>query len=450
MEGYLHPDVLSSETEPHQIVMRSTAPAICGEGPARTSKTVRNLRKLFALHAKYPKFQSCIVRANAVDLNNTIRETIPDLLRYDFEDPRSLIKQRGGPTRFTELHFPGGGKCVLGGMSRPGSVLGGKYDLIFLNELSQFTLQQFQILKTRVAGDAANWRLDDGSIVSQMLCDTNPDLDDHWMYQLEADGLLEFVKFGFKDNPFFYRKGRWSRVGVRTVEQLDTLTGLEHDIYFKGLRVAPTGRVFNLKECHFVDELPEDLDQYFIYNAMDFGTSSPSVCLWIFEHFETQDVIVCREWRRTHTHSPIMAEEVKSFSMGPVKQTVIDNNEDIHKTLAKHGIPNVMTKKYAGSRMAGIHLIAAALKKTEDKQPGGLKFYRHLRCTSDSKLIEEKRPQSTIDEMNRLVYNDDKDDTDGERHGIDALCYYYLLKNRKKRMPKKRKGVVVDHRATGF
>ena len=57
----------------------------------------------------------------------------------------------------------------LGGMNRPGAVLGGKYDLAILSELSQFSEEQYQMIKTRVTGDSGKWKLTDGTVCFQML-----------------------------------------------------------------------------------------------------------------------------------------------------------------------------------------------------------------------------------------------------------------------------------------
>ena len=298
MSNYLHPQIFNGYTAPHQVMMTDRSREICAEGPARTSKTLRNLRKLLALHFRYEGFMSCIVRTNSVDLDDTIRYDLrTTLLKYQLDDPRSPIQQSGGPTRFHTLRI-NGGEMRLGGMNRPGRILGTEYDAIMLSELSQFTEEQYQMLKTRCSGSAGNWRDANGDVMFQISCDTNPDVPDSWMYKREDEGLLKFVKFGFMDNPYFYRSGRWSKVGKTTVDELDRgLTGIYHDRYFKGLRRAPEGMVFDLPDSAIVDELPDDLSRWMHYNAMDFGMSAPSVTLWIAENPQTQEVIVYREWR---------------------------------------------------------------------------------------------------------------------------------------------------------
>ena len=426
--NWLHPNIYQGQTAPHLVMMTDRHTEICAEGPARTSKTLRNLRKLLSLHFKHEGFMSCVVRTNSVDLDDTIRYDLRNtLLRYQLDDPRSPIEQSGGPTRFHTLRI-NGGEMRLGGMNRPGRILGTEYDAIMLSELSQFTEEQYQMLKTRCSGSAGNWRDDTGDVRFQIVCDTNPDVPDSWMYQREGEGLLKFVQFGFQDNPYFYRDGRWSRVGKTTVDELDRgLTGIYHDRYFKGLRRAPEGMVYDVKDSDIIDELP-DMSGWMHYNAMDFGMSAPSVTLWIAENPQTQEVVVYREWRHTQKTSIEMGHEVSKLRQvngERILGTVIDNDEEKQRLLRTHcQIPSDLTDKGPGSVFHRTLLVQEALKRNR------LKFYRHLRCNSDSELIRNKKPLDVISEM-RLAHfpanaKSDENPVKGDDHGIDALGYWFL------------------------
>ena len=209
------------------------------------------------------------------------------------------------------------------------------------------------------------------------------------MYQRETDGLLKFVKFGFQDNPYFFRQGRWSRVGKVTVDELDKgLTGIYHDRYFKGLRRAPEGMVYDVKDSDIIDELPDDIDRWLTYNAMDFGMSAPSVTLWIAENPHTEEVVVYREWRHTQKTSIEMGDEVRLIretNQERIIKTIIDNDEEKQRLLRTHcRIPSELTEKGPGSVFHRTLLVQEALKRNK------LKFYRHLRCNSDSELIRNK------------------------------------------------------------
>ena len=368
MSNYLHPQIYPGMTPAHKVMMTSRVTEIVAEGPARTSKTLRNLRKLLALHFRHEGFMSCVVRTNSVDLDDTVRYDLRNtLLKYELDDPRSPIQQSGGPTRFHTLYI-NGGEMRLGGMNRPGRILGTQYDAIMLSELSQFTEEQYQLLKTRCSGSAANWRDANGDVVCQLIGDTNPDSPDSWMYQRESDGLVKFVKFGFQDNPYFFRSGRWSKPGKATVDELNVgLTGIYHDRYFKGLRRAPEGMVFELAESDIVDELPSDLHKWIHYNAMDFGMSAPSVTLWIAENPQTEEVLVYREWRHTQKTSIEMGHEVRTLrevNGERILGTVIDNDEEKQRLLRTHcRISSELTEKGPGSVFHRTLFVQESLKR---------------------------------------------------------------------------------------
>lgn len=432
--AWQHPALFANESDNFERLMTSRCAEITAEGSTRTSKTLACLIKVFALHFKYPGLRSCIVRANNVDLDETIRYDIRNtLLRYALDDPRSPVRAEGGPTRFTRLHI-NGGECQLGGMNRPHHILGSERDIVFISQLEQLTQEQYELILTRCAGTSGVWRDADGTPRFQIIADCNPDIPGHWMYEREKADLMEFLHFTFEDNPLFYREGRWSKDGKITTERLDaSLTGIYHDRYFKGLRVAPEGAVFHLQDCHIIDALP-DLSTYDRYNAMDFGMDAPSVCLWIAWDRTTNDVIVYREWRRTHTNILEMGREINRINQENTEQiqaTIIDYDLQNHQLLHREcGIHATLAKKGPDSIMRGIHLLQDALNQTVINKPGGLRIYRHLCCNRDPNPDAKGHPD-LIREMRALQYDPNKSDAiiDKDDHGIDAFRYWYLWKH---------------------
>lgn len=430
MRSYLSPNILASDTEAYHDVMSSTEPEIAMEGPARTGKSIIGLRKALTIHAKHKGARTCIARAVAVDLDDTLRYDLREtVLRYQFDDPRSQIKAQGGLKKFDHLYL-NDGEMRLGGMNRPSAILGGEYDFSFLNELSQWTEEQYQLLKTRTSGSSGKWIGTNGEIYFQMLSDTNPDEESSWMYERETKGLLRFIPFTFKDNSYFYRNSRWSRVGKAVVEELDRgLVGLWHDRYFKGLRVTPSGIVYRLQPENILDDFP-DLTNCDLYRAADWGQTHPTICLWIAEHRETKDVFVYREWRKTHGDEDEFAQAFKAYSEGErIRTTIIDNDELRQKILRKHGIPSQFAYKGAGSVMNKVFLMQSALRRAVEGKDGGLYIYKHLVCNNDPNpdLLRE----SIIDEARNLYFSDTKDAPEKKGDDAwDALGYWYLYRNK--------------------
>ena len=426
------------------------------DGPTRFSKTMFILDYIFNLCFEQENLRIAIVRANAVDHNETIRHDIVNsLLRYNLQDSRlkGIIECVGGRA-FTELHV-NSSNIILVGMNNPTKMLGSEFDIIFNSQVEQLKKDQYEVLITRCAGTAGNW-IEDGRIRSQILSDANPDRKDHFLQLRKAKNQTKFISFGFQDNPLFYRNGDWTDIGLSYTQTLKQgLTGVNYDRYYKGEWASPEGAIFILKDEHIADILPwrrkhdhpefdeylddpaknkryayPPADQYNIFRMMDFGSTSPSVCLWLAEHKDTKDSIVFREWRQTGTDTLEMADHIKKHSVGRAKRTIIDNDNNIRRILAKKGIQASLAPKGSDSIKAGIDMIQEALRKTSEGLDGGLKIFRGLRCNRDPELHKRGLPLDLIAEMGAYVWEEDGDrPVKGNDHGIDPLRYYYLDRN---------------------
>ena len=405
-------------------------------GPTRVSKTLRVLEYIFYLHFTYKGFRSLVVRSDAVDLTSTIRASIKELLKYELDDPLSPISVRGGVDDFHTLKI-NGGEMVLGGMNRPGRVLGTKYDLVFYSQIEQSNEEQYQKLKTRVSGDAGNW-IEDGKRRYLFIGDANPDRGDHYLLERKRQGKLDWIDFGFEDNPLYYRNGdrtpEWS-----IVDELDQgLVGIWHDRFFKALWRSPEGAVFTIEDANIVHEIP-DLSECIIDRSCDWGQTHPSICLWIAEHKETGDITVYREWRKTHSDIDEMGGEMKVYSEDEtIVDTIIDHDENRQILLKKHhGIHAKFAYKGAGSIMDRIFLIQAALRRAVEGKPGGLYFYDKMLCNRDPHPDAHKSgsPKNLIAELQNLQFNENKDaPVDKHDDAFDALGYRFLYRAKKRKV----------------
>ncbi|MDE0316528.1 MAG: hypothetical protein OXM61_16705 [Candidatus Poribacteria bacterium] len=442
----MNPKILPYQSKNVERIFRSTSPELCVDGPARSGKTLAILQKIFHLHFKFPGLRSAIVRSDSVDLTDTIRYDIKDtLLRFRLDDKRSPVKYGvGGMNRFEYLYI-NDGEMRLGGMNRPGKVLGAEYDILFYSQAEQSTEEQHQLLKTRVAGSSGVWRNKKGEVLYQYIMDANPDSPDHYLKEREEEGLLDFVTLTFEDNPAFYWNGAWTRMGLSVTSELDrSLVGVYHDRFYKSLWVNPEGAVFGLdKGVHLIDRLPDDIGDYVFYNAMDFGMTAPSVCLWIGEHPKTKDVIVTRELRHSGLTIIELGDYVRELRKERILATVIDNDEEKQKLLLSHcRIPSQMARKGPGSIVDGIGLMQHALKNTSEGKEAGLRFYTGLRegMPTDARLLRSKEPLSVIKEMQNLSFKPKSRRTGsladdlpvGSDHGVDPLRYWFLWREERR------------------
>ena len=398
-----------------------------------------------------------IVRANAVDHSQTIRQDIANtLLRYHLQDKRfrGVVEVAGGKA-FTDLTV-NGNYITLVGMNNPTKILGSEFDIIFNSQVEQLKKDQYEILLTRCGGTSGKW-IEDGKIRSLVISDANPDRKDHFLQLRKKKNQTEFIKFNFEDNPLFFRDGEWTQIGLDYKETLRKgLTGVNFERYFLGEWTSPEGAVFIMRDEHVIETLPwrrtyddpdfdEILDdatknpkysipppmEYNVYRMMDFGSTAPSVCLWLAEHKDTKDTIVFQEWRKTQTDTLEMAAQVKKHNIGKPRKTIIDNDDNIRKILAKSGISATLAPKGHDSVKAGIDMIQEALRKTTEGRNGGIRFYRGLTCNSDPELENKGLSLDVIAEMGGYVWDETKDSPlrGQSDHGIDPLRYYYLDKN---------------------
>ena len=432
-----NPDLFAFESEKAiEVANYTTGVPLIVSGPTRTGKTMKLLEKNVQLHFANPGFRSLVLRSDAVDLTETIRRDLRDVLfKYHLDDPLSPIIADGfgGSQNFKALKI-NGGEMVFGGMNRPGRVLGTSFNLIYCSQIEQFTEEQYNFLMTRCAGDAPNWTDENGKRLGILIADANPDVDDHWLKQYEADGQVKFINFDFDDNPLYHRKGKRTDEGVTIIGNLDrSLTGIYHDRFFKGLWVKVEGRIFNLdKDVHLVDE-KETPEAYNWYRGCDFGISAPSICLWIGEHRENGDVYLHREFRKTGVDTILLGNEINTFTNERVLDTIIDNDEDKQILLRKHcQIPTTMTEKTPNTIQDGIHLIQNALRNAKEGIDGGLYINKGLRCNADPVLIRDKKPLSLIDEMKNYATDPNTDKPLKENdHAIDALRYFFLWREKR-------------------
>ena len=440
-DNYRHPDYHAFNSRNAKHVIQSIeegATHIVLSGPTRTAKTLLCidiiLRKMFEV----PGIQILAVRSDAVDLRETVRKSIKELTKYDLDHPNSPFKVDGGYDNFHKLTLPNGSTLVLGGMNRPGRILGTAYDIIFYSQIEMSDDEQWNKLQTRISAPAGNWVDEEGFTRYLLISDSNPERLDHYLMKLKDEGEIDWFEFGFEDNPRFFRDGKrtpsWNEV-----ERLEkNLTGIWYERYFLGKWGNPEGLVYHLTDANFVTraEMP-DIAECDIYRAMDFGMDHPSVCLWIAVHRETKNRYVYREWRRTHTDSDFMTQQVKAFSKHEtIKNTIIEIDEDREKRMKKNGIPCQPAKKGGGSVMNGIFLVQSAIRRAqeaaaaEQQAEGGFYIVNDekspLLCVSDPDPDVDPE-MNLIKELRNMMFNENKDEPiDENDDAADAYRYFEL------------------------
>lgn len=233
-------------------------------GPSETGKTWATLWLLDSFLRETPKAQAGLLRKVAADINPTV------LVTY-----RRLIEMsRSGATAFGGekpewYDYPNGARLYVGGMDRPGKVLSGERDFIYVNQSEELTLDDWETLSTRTTGRGAVTK------TPMLFGDCNPGPEDHWILKRE---LLKVFHSKHEDNPsLFDTDGSITEQGERTMTKLDALTGIRKTRLREGKWVGAEGLFFEEwdDELHTCEPfaIPGDWP---VWGALDIGRAHPT------------------------------------------------------------------------------------------------------------------------------------------------------------------------------
>ncbi len=186
------------------------------EGPAGTGKTRTILELLNGLAHKYPGLRALIVRKHQVTLTTTCLVTLNNkVLRPD----DGVVYFGGNKSEPAAYRYPNGSTIVVGGMDNPDKVLSSEYDIAYVNEATELTLEDWETLTTRVRPP--------GVLSAQrVIGDCNPSSERHWLNRRCNEGKMRRVKTRIQDNPAYYNEdGTPTTAGLSYEATLENLSG---------------------------------------------------------------------------------------------------------------------------------------------------------------------------------------------------------------------------------
>lgn len=237
-------------------------------GPAETGKTWAALWRLDSLLANTPRAQAALVRKVAADIGPNVLVTYKRVISRS----GSGATPRGGekPEWFD---YPNGARLYIGGMDRPGKVLSGERDFIFVNQAEELLLGDWETLSTRCTGR--------GAVTStpMLFGDCNPGPPTHWIL---GRGRLQKLYSLHEDNPSLYDEDQvLTPQGVKSMATLDALTGVRKERLRHGRWVAAEGMVYEgwAEAIHHIDRIPIP-PEWRKFRVVDFGYTNPFTCQW--------------------------------------------------------------------------------------------------------------------------------------------------------------------------
>lgn len=412
-------------------------------GPAETGKTRTALEKLDALMWKYPGAQAIIVRKTYKSLKTSVlltyerkvlgawnkdgTTTIRDdsghvfkVLKGAFDQSKTPVVKLGGE-HVEGYVYPNGSRVFLGGMDVPDKVLSSEWDVVYVNQAEELTLNDWEIISTRTTGRAGNMPY------AQMIADCNPGHPTHWILSRPT---LKVIESRHEDNPVLFNQktGQITEQGKRSLAVLDALTGVRKLRLRYGKWAAAEGVVYEDfdKAVHLIDPFPIP-DEWVRVRVIDFGYTNPFVCQWWALDGDGRGYMY-REIYMSRLLVEDAAVLINHLSENEsIYATVADHDAEDRATLERHGISTVAAMKAVSP---GIQAVQSRLKKAGDGKPR-LFIMRGALVDVDQNLREVHKPICTEEEIDAYIWKPTKDGTPNKEeplkkddHGMDDMRYF--------------------------
>ena len=383
-----------------------SAPEVGIEGRAGTGKTVGICFKVHLFHLLHPGVHGLMARKYMTDLTASAVATYRALL-----DPRHRVRMYGG-SRFEPpgFQYPNGSVLYLSGLDDPSKVQSKEFDIAFINEVTECTLDDIEFvsirLRPRLNGPEVPYR--------QLIMDCNPSFPTHWFNERMKSGQTLRLISQWEDNPRFYDLATqdWTEAGREYIfGKLATLTGVRRARFFAGLWAAAEGTVYEdswdasrniVKPFPIPREWPR-------YLWIDFGYTNPFVCHWAAQDPDGR-LYVYRELYMTKRLVEDHARQIKRESRwgedggDPLPRGVIcDHDAEGRATLEAH--LGLLTTPAIKSVSDGIQAMAARLLPAGDGRPR-LLYFEHCLVERDSDLTARKKPTSVVEEFDSYVWEE--------------------------------------------
>lgn len=382
-------------------------------GPAETGKTYAGLYRLDAELRRTPGATAILVRKVRSDMGTTVLRTWDRITAL-----RGGVTVRGG-SHPEAYEFENGAVVFPIGMDRPGKVLSGEFDFVYVNQAEELEREHWETLTTRVTGRGAVTR------TPMLFGDCNPAASTHWILSRPS---LRLLHSRHTDNPTLYRDdGSLTEQGERTMRVLDALVGVRRERLYFGRWVAAEGIVYEAfdRGLHEIDrfDIPADWRRV---RAIDFGYTNPFVCQWWAIDPDGR-AFLYREVYRTGRIVEDHAREIVRLSAGErISTSVADHDSEDRATLERHGVPTVAAHK---AILPGIQAVQARLRPAGDGRPR-LFLFRDALAERDETLAAAKKPCSTAQEFEMYSWAKSADGRPVKEepvklfdHGMDAMRY---------------------------
>lgn len=390
-------------------------------GPAGTGKSRACLEKLHQMALLNPGMRGLIIRKTATSLTSTALVTWKTHVIAEALLTGVVAYYGGSAQEPAQYRYENGSLIMVGGMDRSTRIMSSEYDVVYVQEATELTENDWEMLTTRLRNNKISFQ--------QILADCNPDTPTHWLKTRSDAGKTRMLESRHEDNPVLFVQGKITDVGTDYISKLDSLSGARRERLRYGKWVTTDGAIYEEFDTtkHMVDKfkIPDDWARYW---SIDFGFVNPFVCqLWA----EDPDgrLYLYREIYRTQQTVDQHAEHIlKIVAPGnkwrEPKPSAIITDHDAEGRVVLERVLGLTTTAANKKVLDGIQAVQKRLRDVDGKPR--LMLFRDARVGLDPLLVDAKKPTCTADELPGYVWDDVKAKEQPKKeddHGCDALRY---------------------------
>ena len=422
-------------------------------GPAGTGKSRACLEKILMVCLRTPNVRALIVRKTLSSLGSTALVTWRNFVAKESLLTGDVVYYGGSAQEAPQYRFKNGSTITIGGMDRPTRIMSSEYDIIYVQEATELTLEDIDMLNTRLR----NWRIK----FQQLLMDCNPADPDHWLKRRCDEKKTVLIESRHEDNPrLFNMDGTLTEQGAVYIGRLDKLTGVRKKRLRYGLWVSAEGMIFedfdplvHVLQWTYDDDgnkldLPHEWPRYWV---IDFGYRNPFVCQWWAEDPDG-NLYMYREIYQTgklvedHANAILAqvtteVEETLIGFDGPITRVnrmwteprpmavICDHDAEGRATFERHA--GMGTQAAIKDVLTGLDLTMKRFRIDEKTGEPALFFMEDALCHApDQELIDALKPWCTVQEIPGYVWADGKQEPVKENdHGCDDIRYLTMFKD---------------------
>src|SRR3954469_7230058 len=142
-------------------------------GPAGTGKSRACLEKIFGICLRTPNVRALILRKTLASLGSTALVTWRRYVIAEALATGDVVYYGGSREEPAHYRFKTGFTVVIGSLDKPTRIMSAEYDIIYIQEATEITLDDLELVKTRLR----NWTIG----FQQLVMDCNPAGDKHWL-----------------------------------------------------------------------------------------------------------------------------------------------------------------------------------------------------------------------------------------------------------------------------